>query len=78
MATGRPVRRVVSEHVGPAWYSEIADDLLGRIDVGEWRSVEALPQTEELAKHHSASRNAVARAVGKPAREGRLRRDESA
>lgn len=58
--------------MGSARYNEIADDLLRRIDAGEWQSGETLPQMEKLAKHYSASRNAVARAVGKLAKEGRL------
>ncbi|QFG24141.1 GntR family transcriptional regulator [Actinomadura sp. WMMB 499] len=59
-------------HVGAARYNEIADDLLRRIDEGEWQAGETLPQMAKLAKHYDASRNVVARAVGKLAQEGRL------
>ncbi len=58
--------------MGAARYNEIADDLLRRIDEGEWQAGETLPQMEKLAKHYDASRNVVARAVGKLAQEGRL------
>ncbi|GAA2434422.1 hypothetical protein GCM10010191_56060 [Actinomadura vinacea] len=58
--------------MGSARYNEIADDLQRRIDAGEWQSGETLPQMEKLAEQYNASRNAVARAVGKLAKEGRL------
>jgi GntR family transcriptional regulator len=58
--------------VGSARYNEIADDLLRRIDAGEWRAGETLPPMEKLAGHYGASRNAVARAVGELAKQGRL------
>ncbi|GAA4081540.1 GntR family transcriptional regulator [Actinomadura miaoliensis] len=58
--------------MGSARYTEIAEDLLRRIDEGEWQAGETLPPMERLAEHYGASRNAVARAVGKLAEQGRL------
>lgn len=58
--------------MGSARYNEIADDLLRRIDQGEWASGETLPPMEKLAEHYGASRNAIARAVQKLAGDGRL------
>ncbi|MFF5261112.1 GntR family transcriptional regulator [Actinomadura viridis] len=56
----------------PTRYKQIADDLLRRIDAGEWEPGATLPPMEALAGHYGVSRNVVARAVGKLATEGRL------